>query len=132
MKQENSNDAMNDFDEDFKEFFTICRFTQCSFCLNNESLFYHHQVYEYVKSHQMMNEVERHLKRFVSADEVSCSHSQCKTTRLILSEIMTFKNHTATMHKIFLRVWAFSLDTFCRLSIVPRVVELFTCFYMTH
>ena len=103
MKQKNSNDAMNDFNENFKEFFTIYRFIQCSFCLNNENLLYHHRIYEYVKSHQMINEIEKHLKNFASEDFVSCSHSQRKTAELVLRNVMNFKNHTATMHKIFLR-----------------------------
>ena len=94
---------MNDSDESFKEFPTICRPTQCPFCLDNESLPYHHRIYEYAKPHQMMNEVEKHLKRFAPANEVPCPHPQCKATGLILPEVMTFKNHTATVHEIFLR-----------------------------
>ena len=104
-KQKNSNDAMNDFNENFKKNFTICRLIQCSFCLNNKSLLYHHRVYEYVKSHQMMNEIEKHFWNFVSKNSISCLQSQCKTIKFVLRNVMSFKNHTTTMHKIFLRAW---------------------------
>ena len=96
---------MNDFNKNFKKFFTIYRLIQCSFCLNNKSLLYYYRIYEYVKSYQMMNKIEKHLKNFVSENSVLCSHSQCKTAELVLRNVMNFKNHTATMHKIFLRVW---------------------------
>ncbi len=32
----------------------------------------------------MMNEVEKHLKRFAPGDEVPCPHPQCKATGLVL------------------------------------------------
>ena len=103
MKQEDSNGAMDDSDEGFKEFPTVCRPTQCPFCLGNASVPYHHRVYEYAKPHQMMNEVGKHLKSFAPADGVPCPHPQCKATGLVLPGVMAFKNHTATVHKIFLR-----------------------------
>ena len=78
IKQENSDDAMDDSKEGFKEFSTVCRHTQCPVCLSNESLPYHHRVYEYAKPHQMIDEVERQLKRFTPAHRVPCPHPQCK------------------------------------------------------
>ena len=78
IKQEDSDDAMDDSKEGFKEFPTVCRPTQFPVCLSNESLPYHHRVYEYAKPHQMMDEVERHLKRFAPAHRVPCPHPQCK------------------------------------------------------
>ena len=53
---------MNDSDEGAKDFPVVCRPTQCPFCLGNESLPYHHRVYEYARPQQMMNEVGKHLK----------------------------------------------------------------------
>lgn len=104
IKQEDSDGAVDDSDEGMKvDFPVVCRPTQCSFCLGNESLPYHHRVYEYAKPHQMMNEIENHLKRFAPANEVPCSHPTCKAAGLVLPSVMVFKNHTATVHKIFLR-----------------------------
>ena len=81
----------------------ICKPTQCLFCLGNEHKSYLGRMFEYAKPHQMMNEVERHLKSFDSTDEVPCPHPQCKAAGLVLSSVMRFKHHTATVHKIFLR-----------------------------
>lgn len=50
-----------------------------------------------------MNEVGRHLKNFAPEDPVPCAHPQCKVAGLVLSSVMHFKNHTATVHKVFLR-----------------------------
>ncbi len=50
-----------------------------------------------------MNEVGRHLKNFAPEDPVPCPHPQCKVAGLVLSSVMHFKNHTATVHKVFLR-----------------------------
>jgi hypothetical protein len=94
---------MNDFDADAKDSPMIRQLIRCLFCLGNESLPYHHRVYEYVKPHQMMNEVGKHLKSFAQEDPVACPHSRCKAAGLILPSVMVFKNHTATVHKIFLR-----------------------------
>ena len=58
---------------------------------------------EYAKPNRMMNEVGKHLERFGPEDPVPCSHPQCKAAELVLSTVMDFKNHTATIHKIFLR-----------------------------
>ncbi|CAL8577089.1 hypothetical protein XPA_002936 [Xanthoria parietina] len=105
IKQEESDGAVNNSYRDTKdEFPIICRPTQCPFCLGDESLPYHHRVYEYAKPHQMMNEAEKHLKRFAPGDEVPCPHPTCKAAGLVLSSAMAFKNHTAMVHKIFLRV----------------------------
>lgn len=104
IKPEESEGVLDDSDEGMKiDFPMVCRPTQCPFCLGNESLPYHHRVYEYAKPHQMMNEAGKHLKRFAPADEVPCPHPMCKTAGLVLPSIVAFKNHTAMVHKIFLR-----------------------------
>ncbi len=104
IKQEESDETVNGICRDAKDEFRIeCLPTQCLFCLGNESLPYHHRTYEYSKPHQMMNEVEKHLERFAPGDEVQCPHPQCKAAELVLPSIEVFKNHTARIHKIFLR-----------------------------
>ena len=104
IKQEESDGARNDSDKGpDDEFPMVCRPTQCPFCLGNESLPYHHRIYEYAKPHQMMNEAEKHLKSLASEDPVPCPHPQCKAAGLVLSSVMHFKSHTAKVHKIFLR-----------------------------
>lgn len=104
IKQEESDSAVNDCDREAKNDFPIIyRPTQCPFCLGNESLPYYHRVYDYAKPHQMMNEVGKHLTRFAPEDQVPCPHPICKAAGLVLPSVMAFKNHTAMVHKIFLR-----------------------------
>lgn len=95
--QEDSEDDKND------RIPLVCKPTQCIFCLGNERKSHLGRMFEYARPHQMMNEVERHLKRFAPTDEVPCSHPQYKAAGLVLPSAMGFKNHTATVHKIFLR-----------------------------
>lgn len=52
----------------------------------------------------MMNEVEKHLKKFASENEVLCPHLKCKAASLVLPVIMAFKNHTSKVHKSSLHV----------------------------
>jgi len=103
VKQEDKDSGIGSSDEGENYFPTVCRPTQCLFCLGMENLPYHHRVYEYAKPHQMMNEVEKHLKSFAPEDPVPCPHPYCKAAGLVLSSVMHFKNQTATVHKIFLR-----------------------------
>ncbi len=80
-----------------------CNSKQCIFCLSDERKLYEERLFEYSKVNKMLNEVEKHLKTFASDDKVSCSHPRCKAAKLVLSNVMTFKNHTAKLHKISLR-----------------------------
>lgn len=101
--QKKSEDALKKSEKDTKDKFSmVCQLTQCLFCLGDKRLLYLHWVYEYAKPNKIMNEIEKHLKKFASEDQVSCSHSQCKAVKLILLTVMAFKNHTATVHKVFL------------------------------
>ncbi|KAK3170218.1 hypothetical protein OEA41_009604 [Lepraria neglecta] len=96
--------SLEDSKEDQQDRFPLaCKPTQCIFCLGNELKSYLGRVFEYAKSHQMMNEVERHLQKFVPEDQVPGPHPTCKAARLVLPSVMAFKNHTATVHKIVLR-----------------------------
>lgn len=104
VKQQESKGAVNELEEDEKKDFSmVCRPTQCLFCLGDEMLPYSHRIFEYSKPNKMMNEAEQHLKRFAPKDQVPCPHPQCRAAGLVLPSVIAFKNHTATVHKIFLR-----------------------------
>lgn len=104
VKQEDKDSGNGSSDERENGFPMVCRPTQCLFCLGMDNLPYHHRVYEYARPNKMIIEVENHLKVYASEDPVACPHPQCKVAGLVLSSVMHFKSHTATVHKIFLRV----------------------------
>jgi len=85
------------------KFLMKCKPKQCIFCLGDDRKLYEERIFEYSKVNKMLNEVEKHLKTFAPDDKISCSHSRCKAANLVLSNVMTFKNHTAKVHKIVLR-----------------------------
>ena len=104
VKQKKSKSAINNFEKDAKNhFLLVCRSIQYLFWLNNERLSYLYRIFEYFKFNRIINEIDKHLKSFVSEDPVSCLHLQCKSAGLVLPSAMVFKNYTATVHKIFLR-----------------------------
>lgn len=80
-----------------------CKPAQCIFCLGNERKPYEERVYECAKPNKMMNEVKKHLRKFSPQIQVPCPHPQCKAATLILPNVLAFKAHTASVHKIFLR-----------------------------
>ena len=82
----------------------VCKPTQCIFCLGNERKSYRGRTFEYARPNKMMDEVERHLRRFAPGDPIPCPHPTCNAAGLVLPEVMAFKNHTATVHKMLLRV----------------------------
>ena len=86
-----------------KLFFVKCKPKQCIFYLSDERKPYEERTFKYCRASEMMNEIEKHLKKFASDDKISCSHSSCKIIELILQSVMTFKSHTAKVHKILLR-----------------------------
>lgn len=98
--------TLRNYKENSKNCFSLmCKLMQCIFCLSNDHKSYLRWMFEYIKPHQMMNKIKRHLKRYTSENKVWCSHSQCKTVRLVLFSVMVFKNHTAKVHKISLHTW---------------------------
>ena len=104
VKREEPDSSLGDSTEERKgRFPLICKPTQCIFCLGNASKPYEERLYEYAKPNKMMNEVERHLKRFASDDPISCPHPRCMVSETVLPHVMAFKNHTAMVHKIMLR-----------------------------
>lgn len=82
----------------------VCKPTQCIFCLGNERKSYQGRTFEYARPNKVMDEVERHLNRFVPGHTIPRPHPTCKAAGLVLPGVMVFKNRTATVHKIFLRV----------------------------
>ena len=50
------------------DFSMVCRHSQCLFCFDDERLPYQHRVFEYAKPNKMMNEVEKHLKKYALED----------------------------------------------------------------
>ena len=89
-------------EEDKTDHFPLaCKPTQC---LGNERKSYEGRTFEYAWPNKMMDEVERHLNGFAPGDPIPCPHPTCKAAGLVLPEVMIFKNHIATVHKIFLRV----------------------------
>ena len=104
VEQEESKTSADDMKENIvNSFLTKCKSKQCIFCLSDDRKLYEKRTFEYSKVNKMLNEIEKHLKTFASDDKISCLHSRCKTVKLILSNVMTFKNHTAKVHKIVLR-----------------------------
>lgn len=105
VKQEKLKGAVNESEKNANDDFSIvCWLTQSLFCLSDKRLSYQDWVYEYIKSNKMMNEVKKHLKNYTLKNQILCLHSQCKAAELILLSVMSFKNHTVTVHKIFLHV----------------------------
>ncbi len=104
VEQEESKTSADDMKKNIvNSFLTKCKSKQCIFCLSDDRKLYEKRTFKYSKVNKMLNEIEKHLKTFTSDDKISCLHSRCKTVKLILSNVMTFKNHTAKVHKIVLR-----------------------------
>ena len=52
----------------------------------------------------MMDHVEDvHLKYEATNKQVICRHPVCKSQRVVLNNVMHFKNHVARVHRIALR-----------------------------
>ena len=82
----------------------ICKKKQCIFCIRDEALTYHRRTFSYCRSSKMMDHVETHLKGIAKEERVPCMHPICKANGVAATNVMAFKNHTAIVHKISLRV----------------------------
>jgi hypothetical protein len=101
VEQEESEMSLVDLEENIVDPFPMeCKSKQCIFCLGDERKLYKDRTLEYSRANKMMNEVE---KMFAPDDKVPCPHPKCKAVKLVMSSIMTFKSHTAKVHKILLR-----------------------------
>jgi len=96
--------SSDDLKEDIVDKFPMeCKPKQCIFCLGDERKPYEERTFEYCRASKMMDEVGKHLKEFEPDDQVPCPHPRCEAARLVLSNVTSFKNHTAKVHKILLR-----------------------------
>ncbi len=50
----------------------------------------------------MLNKIKKHLKTFILDNKILYLYLQYKTVKLILSNIIIFKNYTAKVYKIIL------------------------------
>ena len=104
VKQKESEASSCDSGVNIVKLFPVeCKPKQCIFCLGDERKPYEGRTFEYCRASGMMNEVEKHLKKFASDDKIPCPHPSCKTIELVLQSVMAFKSHTAKVHKILLR-----------------------------
>jgi len=104
VEQEESEVSSDDLEEDIVDKFPMeCKPKQCIFCLGDGSKPYEERIFEYCRASKMMDAVEKHLKEFEPDDQVPCPHPRCEAAKLVLSNVTTFKNHTANVHKIVLR-----------------------------
>jgi len=84
-------------------FSTKCKLKQCIFCLSNDRKLYEKRTFKYSKVNNILNKIKKHLKTFALNNKILCSHSRYKIVKLILPNVMTFKNYIAKVHKIVLR-----------------------------
>lgn len=82
----------------------VCMKTQCPFCIGDERKTYEERISFFCRPSKMMDHVESIHLRGVSADQtISCCHPVCKSSGLVLNNLMHFKNHVQTVHGISLR-----------------------------
>ena len=112
IKQKESDTSSENFEDDMidcsddtvKDFFQlVCKKSQCIFCLDDERKPYEQRTFNYSRPSKMMDETNKHLRMFAPNDKIPCPHPMCRSAEMILLSVMTFKAHTAKVHKIFLR-----------------------------
>ena len=78
--------------------------TQCPICIGDERLTPNERTFSYSRASDMTRHVERaHLRGLPLNERIDCRHPICKSSGLVLSSIMQFKRHVATVHGISLR-----------------------------
>ena len=86
------------------EFPLACEKTQCIICIGNERLPYEQRTRTFKRVSHMWDHVENvHLRKVPAEQQIICHHPICKAQGLVLDNVMRFKNHVATVHKIDLR-----------------------------
>lgn len=82
----------------------VCEKTQCMFCIGNEALSYRQRTRKFRRVSHMWDHVENiHLRKVPAEQRIICYHPICKAEGLLLNNVMHFKNHVATVHKVDLR-----------------------------
>lgn len=104
-----------DLSPPLSKFPLVCEKTQCIVCIGNERLSYEQRMRKFRRVSHMIDHVEDlHLRHISVNERITCHHRLCRAEGLVLRNIMHFKNHVATVHKINLRVfrtWYF--EKFC-------------------
>ena len=84
----------------------VCKKIQCIFCIRNQWLSYLKQTCTFSCVAHMWNHVENlHLWLILVEQQIICPHSDCD--RLILNNMICFKNHVVRTHEIKLQSWEF-------------------------
>jgi len=91
------------------EFPVVCEKTQCIICIGNDRLSYKQRMRAFSRVSHMWDHVENvHLSKVPSEQRIICFHPVCQAEGLVLHNVIHFKNHVATVHKIDLRFKVFS------------------------
>ncbi len=77
---------------------------QYIFCLGNERLSTNGRTFEYARTNKIIDKVERYLTVFALGQGVPYPHPIYKTAGIFCINVAAFKNHTAKVYKIFLRL----------------------------
>lgn len=88
------------------QFPVICEREQCIVCLGDTRLSVEQRMRKFARVSHMMTHVEScHLKKLLPHEKPVCRHPKCSPVGhgLFFDEIMHFKNHVQTVHKIKLR-----------------------------
>ena len=87
-----------------REFPVVCKKTYCIFCIGNKRLLYGDRTRAFIRVSHMIDHVEYlHLRYLPPGEWVICHHPVCKAEGVVLNNVIHFKNHMATIHKINLR-----------------------------
>jgi hypothetical protein len=88
---------------DVEPFPLLCVKTQCPICIGDERMTYTERTFCYRRPSHMMDHVERAHRGVLVEKTISCRHPVCKSSGLVLKNLMHFKNHVQTLHGISLR-----------------------------
>lgn len=97
VKQEESDTPSEDPEDDMidspedtvKDLFSlVCKKSQCIFCLGDERKPYLERMFEYSRRSKMMDEVDKHLRKFAPNDKVQYPHPMCKSAAMVLPGVM--------------------------------------------
>ena len=103
LKEESLASALDPFLPPSK-FPLVCEKTQCIFCIGNERLSYEQRTRTFRRVSHMMDHVENlHFRKVSLNARIICDHPVCKAQGLVLNNVMHFKHHVATVHKVDLR-----------------------------
>jgi hypothetical protein len=101
---EDAMDTSEDTPTEHEIFPSVCKKTQCVFCIGNEKLSLDERTRCFSRPSAMMDHVEKsHLRRLPHDKPIACNHPVCKSNGLVFYTVEHFKNHVQTVHDISLR-----------------------------